>query len=155
MTTVNVVDSFYASDPSKFITVVLNSLTSMLHLETPFVNVLSKIDLIENYGKTDFGIDFYCELPDLTKLVDQISNDPYLKKYRKLTESFASVIENYGLVSYVPVDIKNQDLLMRALALIDRANGFYISDMSSNEDVLNYYRMIQADFEANRYGDLV
>ena len=28
---------------------------------------------------------------------------------------------------------------------------FYISDMTSNNDVLNYYRTIQADVEANKY----
>lgn len=127
----------------------------MLHIETPFINVLSKIDLIQSDDKTDFGIDFYCELADVSRLVERISDDPYLKRYKKLTDSFASIIENYGLVSYAPLDVKNHDLLVRLLGLIDRANGFYVSDMSSNEEVLNYYTTIQADFEASKYGNLM
>ncbi|KAF7492775.1 GPN-loop GTPase 2 [Sarcoptes scabiei] len=57
--TINMVDSHYANDPGKFISVVLNSLLSMLHIESPFINVLSKADLMEKYGETDFGINFY------------------------------------------------------------------------------------------------
>lgn len=155
LVTVNIVDSHHANDASKFITVVLNSLISMLHIETPFLNVLSKIDLIEQYGRTDFRIDYYCELPDLSRIVDTISDDPFLAKYKKLTESLASIIENYSLVSYVPLDIKKEETLRKVLMMVDRANGFYISDLSSNQDVLNYYREIQADFEASKFGDLI
>lgn len=155
LVTVNIVDSHHANDPSKYITVVLNSLVSMLHIETPFINVLSKIDLIEQYGKTDFRIDYYCELPDLSRLVEMISDDPFLKKYKKLTNSLAEIIENYGLVSYVPLDINKREMLCNVLNLVDKANGFYISDMSSNQDVLNYYRSIQADFEATKYNELL
>ena len=38
------------TDPAKFIAVMLMSLTQMLQLEPPAVNVLSKIDLVEQYG---------------------------------------------------------------------------------------------------------
>lgn len=47
----NLVDSHYCSDPSKFIAVMLTSATLMLQLEMPAVNVLSKVDLIEEYGQ--------------------------------------------------------------------------------------------------------
>ena len=48
---VHLVDSHYCSDPAKFISVLLTSLSTMIQVELPHVNVLSKIDLIENYGK--------------------------------------------------------------------------------------------------------
>jgi hypothetical protein len=48
---VHLVDSHYCSDPGKFISVLLTSLNTMLKVELPHVNVLSKIDLIEQYGK--------------------------------------------------------------------------------------------------------
>lgn len=34
----------------------------MLHLELPHINLLSKIDLIEQYGKLRFNLDFYTEV---------------------------------------------------------------------------------------------
>lgn len=51
LTAVNLVDSHYCADSPKFIAVMLTSVTLMLQLEMPAVNVLSKIDLIEEYGQ--------------------------------------------------------------------------------------------------------
>lgn len=48
---VHLVDAHYCTDPSKYISVLLLSLKTMIQLELPHVNVLSKIDLIESYGK--------------------------------------------------------------------------------------------------------
>ena len=44
-------DAHHCSDPAKFISVLLTSLSTMIHIELPHVNVLSKIDLVEQYGK--------------------------------------------------------------------------------------------------------
>lgn len=43
-------DSQYCADPSKFIAAILTSVTLMLQLEMPAISVLSKIDLVEEYG---------------------------------------------------------------------------------------------------------
>lgn len=51
LTAVHLVDSHYCTDPAKFISVLCTSLCTMLHVELPHVNVLSKMDLIEHYGK--------------------------------------------------------------------------------------------------------
>lgn len=48
---VHLVDAHLCSDPGKYVSALLLSLSTMLHMELPHVNVLSKIDLIENYGK--------------------------------------------------------------------------------------------------------
>ena len=52
----------------------------MLQLELPHVNVLSKVDLVEKYGKLDFNIDYYTEVQDLDYLLDRISDDPFTGK---------------------------------------------------------------------------
>lgn len=51
LTAVHLVDAHHCSDPTKFISVLLTSLSTMIHIELPHVNVLSKIDLVEQYGK--------------------------------------------------------------------------------------------------------
>lgn len=51
LTAVHLVDSHYCADPAKFISVLCTSLSTMLHVELPHVNVLSKMDLIEQYGQ--------------------------------------------------------------------------------------------------------
>lgn len=57
LTAVHLVDAHLCSDPGKYVSALLLSLSTMLHLELPHINVLSKIDLIENYGK--LGIWFF------------------------------------------------------------------------------------------------
>jgi hypothetical protein len=55
---VHLVDAHLCSDPGKYVSALLLSLSTMLHLELPHVNVLSKIDLIESYGKLGMVIAF-------------------------------------------------------------------------------------------------
>jgi len=47
---VHLIDAHLCCDPGKYVSALLLSLSTMLHLELPHINVLSKIDLIENYG---------------------------------------------------------------------------------------------------------
>jgi hypothetical protein len=51
---VHLCDSHYVTDAAKYVSVLLLSLRAMLHLELPHVNVLSKVDLLAQYG--DLGI---------------------------------------------------------------------------------------------------
>jgi hypothetical protein len=47
---VNLCDAHYVTDAAKYISVLLLSLRTMLQLELPHVNVLSKIDLLSQFG---------------------------------------------------------------------------------------------------------
>lgn len=47
---VHLVDAHYCTDAGKFVAVALTTLATMVRLELPQVNVLSKIDLIEAHG---------------------------------------------------------------------------------------------------------
>lgn len=49
--TVHLIDAHHCCDASKFISVLLLSLSTMVHLGMPHVNILSKIDLMHQYGK--------------------------------------------------------------------------------------------------------
>lgn len=41
--------------------------------ELPHVNVLSKIDMIEQFGKTDFNLEYYTDVLDLDFLLDRLN----------------------------------------------------------------------------------
>jgi hypothetical protein len=53
--TVHLIDAHHCCDASKFISVLLLSLSTMVHLGMPHVNILSKIDLVHQYGKLGAG----------------------------------------------------------------------------------------------------
>ncbi|NP_001082424.1 GPN-loop GTPase 2 [Xenopus laevis] len=121
---VHLVDSHYCTDPAKFISVLCTSLSTMLHVELPHINVLSKMDLIEQYGRLAFNLDYYTEVMDLSFLVEQLTSDPFFRRHKRLHEKLAGVIEDYGLVTFMPLSIKDDKSLQLVLSAVDKASGF-------------------------------
>ncbi|KAF0299007.1 GPN-loop GTPase 2 [Amphibalanus amphitrite] len=124
LTAVNLVDSHYCSDPGKFVSVLLSTLAMMLHLALPHINVLSKIDLAEKFGKLHFGLDFYAEVMDLERLAELLDDDPFTRRYRRLTAKLTGLVEDYGLVSFVPLNVSDKATMARVLRSVDKANGY-------------------------------
>jgi len=124
LTAVHLVDSHYCSDASKFVSVLLTSLATMLHMNLPHVNVLSKMDIAESYGKFPFHLQYYTEVLDLHRLLDTSDSDPFLTKYKKLNERLSDVIEDYSLVSFVPLNVQDKESMVAVLKQVDKANGY-------------------------------
>lgn len=101
----------------------------MTQLELPHVNILSKMDLIELYGQLEFGLEFYTDVLDLSYILPRLKqasnpSHPLAAKFARLNGAIADLIETYNLVSFVPLDIQNQELIVNAMKLVDKANGF-------------------------------
>ncbi|KAL9255905.1 GPN-loop GTPase QQT1-like protein [Drosera capensis] len=132
LTAVHLVDAHLYSDAGKYVSALLLSLSTMLHLELPLVNVLSKIDLIENYGKLAFNLDFYTDFQELSYLQDALDQDPRSAKYRMLTKELCEVIENFGLVDFTTLDIQDKRSVGNLVKLIDKTNGFIFSSIEGS-----------------------
>ena len=135
---VNLVDSYYASDASKFISVLLMSLNTMLQIELPHVNILSKMDIVNRYGKLAFNLEYYTDVLDLKYLIDTLDNDRLFKRFKQLNNKICDVIQDYSLVSYVPLNIQKKQSLMRCINMIDRANGYVYGNMD-DQDMFSSY----------------
>ncbi len=59
---VSLVDSHLCADPGKYLAALLLSLATMLHLELPQVNLLSKADTVAALGRLAFSLDYYTEV---------------------------------------------------------------------------------------------
>uniref|UniRef100_A0A915DEX4 GPN-loop GTPase 2 n=1 Tax=Ditylenchus dipsaci TaxID=166011 RepID=A0A915DEX4_9BILA len=102
-------DALYASDPGKFISVVLCALSIMVNLEVAQINVLSK-------------------LPDLKQVARLLDDHPALSKYKKMNEELCDVIESYSLVNFVLLDVSSKEKMINLMKMADNANGFSIAD---------------------------
>lgn len=151
---VHLVDSHYCSDPAKFISVALTSLASMLQVELPHVNVLSKADLIEKNGRLPFNLDFFTEVLDLHFLMEHFSEDPFFQKYKKLNEAMIGLIEDYSLVSFVALDIQDKESMLRAMKAIDQANGYIFGadEERTLESLMS--SAVAAEFEYEKIGKI-
>ncbi|XP_008452647.1 GPN-loop GTPase QQT1 isoform X2 [Cucumis melo] len=132
LTAVHLVDAHLCSDPGKYVSALLLSLSTMLHLELPHVNVLSKIDLIENYGRLAFNLDFYTDVQDLSYLQHHLDQDPRSAKYRKLTKELCGVIEDFGLVNFTTLDIQDKESVGNLVKLLDKTNGYIFAGMEAS-----------------------
>ncbi|KAK3741811.1 hypothetical protein QZH41_010446, partial [Actinostola sp. cb2023] len=149
---VHLVDSHYCSDPGKFISVLLTSLNTMLKIELPHINILSKIDLIEQYGKLAYNLDFYTEVMDLNYLVEQLKDDAFTKKYKKLNDALVGLVQDYSLVSFITLNIQDKESMLSVMKAIDKANGyvFGVKYEDSNFSAL-LSSAVGADFEFFKY----
>ncbi|KAL7980462.1 hypothetical protein Chor_001616 [Crotalus horridus] len=96
----------------------------MLHVELPHINILSKMDLIQQYGK----LDYYTEVLDLSYLVDHLASDPFFKNYQRLNKKLVGVIEDYSLVSFVPLNVQDKESMRCVMQAVDKANGYCFGD---------------------------
>ncbi|XP_077261348.1 GPN-loop GTPase 2 isoform X2 [Temnothorax americanus] len=105
---VHLVDSHHCSDPG-----------------LPHVNIMTKFDEMKKFGDhLAFNIDYYTEVLDLKYLLERLDEDPFTAKYKKLNAALVSIIENYSLVSFIPLDVNNKAMLLQVKNAVDKANGY-------------------------------
>ncbi|KAE8649883.1 hypothetical protein Csa_012880 [Cucumis sativus] len=151
LTAVHLVDAHLCSDPGKYVSALLLSLSTMLHLELPHVNVLSKIDLIENYGRLAFNLDFYTDVEDLSYLQHHLDQDPRSAKYRKLTKELCGVIEDFGLVNFTTLDIQDKESVGNLVKLLDKTNGYIFAGMEASAVEFSKIAVGATDWDYYRY----
>lgn len=111
-----VIDSQFLADSSKFMSACLTCLSAMVQLEIPHVNVISKLDLVRK--KRSFMEKFYH--PDIAELVAELNEDSNPSLF-KLNEAMGSLLEDYSLVGFLPLNIYDPDSIAFVLAHIDNA----------------------------------
>ena len=116
-------DAHYAVDAPLFVSALVSALAAMLQLELPHVNVLSKIDAAEALGPLPLALEHYTDVLDLQQLL-RYHHGRVPSRYRRLSAALAEVVEDYGLLAFHPLDVRDDDSLRAVLKSIDKANGY-------------------------------
>lgn len=110
-------DAHHITDASKYVALLLLSLRTMLQLELPHINVLSKVDLLQTAGDLGefcnpplettlirpspaFNLDYYTEVQDLDRLLPLLERDPRTRKFSELNRLICEIVEDFALVSF-------------------------------------------------------
>lgn len=112
---VYLIDAIFVLEPTKFISGCLLSLSTMVQLETPHINVITKCDLADK-ETVEKVLD--SEGAWVIQSMDQQNTNP---KLRRLTEAMSSVIDDYMMVSFVCLDPTDEDSIDEVLARTDHA----------------------------------
>lgn len=148
---VNLIDSYYVADASKFISVLLLCLSTMLQIELPHVNILSKMDLIKQYGKLAFNLDFYTDVLDLDFLVETLEGDKFLAKFKNLNKKICDVVQDYSLISFLPLNIQKKSSVIKCVQMIDKANGYLYGHLDDEQIMGSVAGMIDVDMQDEDY----
>lgn len=111
------IDSQFLVDASKFFSGVMSALSAMVQLEIPHVNVMSKMDLLD--AKSLQKIERFLD-PDVDLIMEELSAS-MRPKHRKLNQVIGSLIDDYGLVSFLPLDKNDEDSITFLVSQIDNA----------------------------------
>ena len=157
-TAVHLVDAHHCSDPAKFISVLLVTLSTMVQLEMPQVNLLSKVDLIEAYGELAFNLDFYTDVLDPSRLLPFLQAhegaSPFARRHAKLTAAIVSS-STTSRSSRSARSISPTRRLSHALSSrLTRRTGIARRDGGRRRRCLHCGGQGQLEWDAERLGDV-
>ncbi|KAG8989378.1 ATP binding protein [Tulasnella sp. 427] len=141
-------ESQFMEDRYKYFSGVLSAMSSMVNLEIPWINIMSKMDLIT--PSTTKGRNGLRSKKDIARYLDP---DPYLlsentptsrsnPKFHSLNQAIAQLIEDHPLVSFLALDLTDTDSLAAVLSHID-----YSIQYGEDEEPVEPKDMDEGDFE--------
>ncbi|KAI4089027.1 MAG: hypothetical protein LQ348_002742 [Seirophora lacunosa] len=132
-------DSYCLTLPSLYISTLLLSLRSMLQLDLPHLNVLTKIDKIASYGPLPFDLEFYTEAQDLSDITAHLlEENPMMRhpKFEGLNNAVVELVEDFGLVAFETLAVEDKKSMMTLLQAIDRAGGYAFGGAEGANDTV-------------------
>jgi GPN-loop GTPase len=134
-------EATFVVDRAKFFAGTLSAMSAMIMLEVPHVNILSKMDLVKGQvGKRELKrfLD-----PDTTLLDDDpaetgVEDDgqgapgdsQHLMRgqsFKRLNKAVAGLIDSFSMVSYLKLDVQDEDSVGSILSYIDDAIQYHES----------------------------
>jgi|UniRef100_A0ACD5WCQ5 GTPase SAR1 family protein len=110
---VYLLDSQFVSDVTKYISGCMASLSAMIQLELPHINILSKMDLVSN--KKD--VEDYLN-PEAAVLLSQLNRE-MAPRFGKLNKALADLVDDYSMVNFIPLDLRKESSIQYVLSNID------------------------------------
>lgn len=135
-------EATFVVDRPKFFSGTLSAMSAMLMLEMPHINILSKMDLVKGQVAKREMKRFVQVDADLIeddpsrKTTDEEDNKKYRdpatteslmsgSAFHKLNKAVARLIDDFSMVSYLKLDVQDEDSLGAVLSYIDDAIQFH------------------------------
>ncbi|PON63657.1 GPN-loop GTPase [Parasponia andersonii] len=110
---VYLLDSQFMTDVTKFISGCMASLSAMIQIEIPHVNILSKMDLVSNRKDVEDFLN-----PEPRGLLSEL-NQRMAPQFVKLNKALIELVDEFSMVSFIPLDLRKESSIQYVLAQID------------------------------------
>ena len=149
---VHLADSTHCKDKSRFISLAMLTLQSMMRLECAQINIMSKFDkfnAIDSLDKDDkhvLPLSFYADCQDLISIADSADHPT---KLSALTRAFSELIDDFGLVSFIPLAVEDKECMTFLMQEVDKANGSVFGALTAgNESV---FQTVMTEYNREEY----
>lgn len=134
-------EATFVVDKAKFFAGTLSAMSAMINMELPHVNILSKMDLVKDQVNSkelrrfidpdanllddeDTGRGAYAHTVDVRdpKEIDNIMTGG---SFKQLNRAVARMIDDFSMVSYLQLDVNDEDSVGDILSYIDDAIQFH------------------------------
>lgn len=137
------IESTFVVDRAKYFAGTLSAMSAMIMLEIPHVNILSKMDLVKGsvvrkdmkrFLDPDTSLldddptDSQAALASAQdKSADPSSTDSVMTggSFKRLNKAVAQLIDDFSMVSYLQLDVQNEDSVGAILSYIDDMTQFH------------------------------
>ncbi|KAF9462573.1 GPN-loop GTPase [Collybia nuda] len=148
------IESQFMEDRYKFFSGVLSAMSAMVNLEIPWINIMSKMDLVTSNADEPAGgarngirgrknIARYLD-PDpllLASVRGQEAN-PGNPRFHSLNQAIVQLIEDHPLVSFLPLNLSDPDSLETVVSHID-----YTMQYGEDEEPKEPHDLDEGDFK--------
>ncbi|OMJ16983.1 GPN-loop GTPase 3, partial [Smittium culicis] len=113
-------ESQFIEDTTKYFAGVMSATSAMFNLEIPQINVMTKMDLVSPDLKK--SLDRYFD-PDKSLLLSE-ANKQTPPKFLSLNNAISSIIDEFSMVSFIPLDISDEDSIAYVISHADNSIQF-------------------------------
>ncbi|KAF5370056.1 hypothetical protein D9758_001120 [Tetrapyrgos nigripes] len=150
---VYLIESQFMEDKYKFFSGVLSAMSAMVNLEIPWINIMSKMDLVTRNADDPSG-GARNGLRNRRNLARYLDPDPLLlattqgepeapnPRFHALNQAIVQLIEDHPLVSFLPLDLTNSDSLETVISHID-----YTMQYGEDEEPKEPHDLDEGDFQ--------
>jgi GTPase SAR1 family protein len=125
MVAVYLLDSQFITDGAKFIAGCMQCQAAMMNLELPHVNVMTKVDLMEDKSVLEPYLN-----PDHPQLAGEL-HAQMRPRFHKLNNAISRLLDDYCMVSFFPLDISDENSLAYVLYTVDSAVQYGVGRCAS------------------------
>ena len=147
-------ESTFVIDRAKFFAGTLSAMSAMIMLEIPHVNILSKMDLVKG-SVPKRQLKRFLD-PDTSLLDDESPVDPSRSSkavdpadtesvmggasFSKLNKAVAHLIDDFSMVSFLQLDVQDEDSVGGVLSYIDDAIQYHEAQepREPNDEIADY-----------------
>ncbi|KAJ7179925.1 GPN-loop GTPase [Mycena crocata] len=150
---VYLIESQFMEDKYKFFSGVLSAMSAMVNLEIPWINIMSKMDLITSNPEDPSGgarngfrgrrnVARYLD-PDPLLLVSARGQEVNTAnpRFHALNQAIVQLIEDHPLVTFLPLDLTSPDSLETVISHID-----YTMQYGEDEEPKEPHDLDEGDF---------